>query len=427
MEQKMNGNGIRFFATNREMEHLGNRLPTAEDGSARDLRIRLQQGGYYFVDMAKYMPYYFGEVDAGTMPIDAIVASSERDVFADFLANPKIGRVVVCVHGFNVHLFESHIWFRVLAETISRIPGYGRAFVMDPRDPLLKDDKVKDGELAAFIGFSWPSNGNTFSYNRDQMDAVASAQPLAGLLSRLHVYGKTISLLCHSMGNYVACNMLQALVNKTVIPACFSIDYLQQRDQENRREVAEAATYLPEVQKLLSIVERGKINPDETVARDSPFFIDKYVMVAADVERRHVTKAPGRTTESNYVGPFYSGLQHLVGNVTNLYSRFDGALSISTLEKRPKSAVLALGDTLSKMTLGMLDFLERNPDYKWEARLGTAPHPSSAPPNFSSVNATELAGRPIDHSDHIDSSEIAREIARAIGLQQKLAPAGEVV
>lgn len=30
---------------------------------------------------------------------------------------------------------------------------------------------------------------------------------------------------------------------------------------------------------------------------------------------------------------------------------------------------------LSKITLGLLDFRKRNPDYKWEKRLGEAPIP----------------------------------------------------
>ena len=68
------GAGLRFFATNRDMEHLAARAAQVTDvGSPRDLRIKLQRGGYYFVDMSRYMPFYFGEVDTATMPLDAIV------------------------------------------------------------------------------------------------------------------------------------------------------------------------------------------------------------------------------------------------------------------------------------------------------------------------------------------------------------------
>jgi hypothetical protein len=34
-----------------------------------------------------------------------------------------------------------------------------------------------------------------------------------------------------------------------------------------------------------------------------------------------------------------------------------------------------------------------------------------------SLNATEIAGRPIDHSDHIDVPELALAIGTALGLQ----------
>lgn len=409
-------NGIRYFATNRDLEHLGRRTQEgAAKEDARKLRIRLQQGGYYFVDMNKYMPYYFGEVDTQTMPIDAIVEDSEKDVFQQFLSNEKIGRVVICIHGFNVHLFESHIWFRILTETLARQPSFARKIVRDPGEPILVDPKVKAGELSAFIGFSWPSNGSTLSYNRDQLDAAASAQPLAGLISRIILHGKKVSLLCHSMGNYVACSMLQGIINQTCAPGCFTLDYLKQHDKDNAIAERTSDEYVNKLEHFAALIGRGEIQKDESVVRPD-HFVDSYVMIAPDVERRHVTKASAATMESDYVGPFYSGLQHLVRDATNVYSRFDGALSVSNLEKKPKSAVLAVGDKLSSLTFGLLDFLERNPDYKWESRLGSGPHPSSAPPNLKSINATELAKRPIDHSDHIDSAEVVHEIGEALGL-----------
>jgi hypothetical protein len=41
----------------------------------------------------------------------------------------------------------------------------------------------------------------------------------------------------------------------------------------------------------------------------------------------------------------------------------------------------------------------------------------AAPPNFSSINATEIAGRKIDHSDHIDSAQVVSAIAKALAIE----------
>ncbi|HSD34732.1 MAG TPA: alpha/beta hydrolase [Alphaproteobacteria bacterium] len=400
------------------MEHLAARAAQVTNvGSPRDLRIKLQRGGYYFVDMSRYMPFYFGEVDTATMPLDAIVEESERTVFDSFLAKPQIGRVVICVHGFNVHLHAADGWYRILTETMRKLPGAAGRLVTDPDDELLMPGKgTLDRSLSAFIGFSWPSNGSVFSYNRDQLDAAASAQPLAALIARVHQHGKKVDLICHSMGNYAACSMLQGLVNKTFVPPPFLAEELERQDRECNRPVQDREAYRSKSQTLLNLIQRGTLQNDETVTRADGWFIDNLVMIAADVERRHVTKAAGRTNESNYIGPFYSGLQHLVRRAHNFYSRFDGILNISSWEKKPKSTLLTIGDRLSALTFGMLDFLERNPDFNWEARLGVAPHPSSAPPNFISVNATERAGRAIDHGDHIDSREVVRAIAHALEL-----------
>lgn len=422
--------GLRYFATNREMEHLGRiakeikneeagargmtdaRSPDTKKENARNLRLDLQKGGYYFVDMTKYMAFYFGEVDTTKMPADAIVANSHKDVFIDFLEQSKVGRVVICVHGFNVHLYAAHQWFRIMADTIRHTPSLKDKFVADPRDPLLTDATVEPGSLSALIGFSWPSNGSVLAYNRDQSDAKMSAQALAGLISRIIVHGKKVDLICHSMGNLVACNMLQGLVNKVFVPGCFTVDYL--RTLAKKRDLNDNtsdATFAGQVDDLLSIIDREKTHAAETSRRKTGCFVDRYVMVAADVERRHITKAPEKTVESDYIGPYFAGLQHLVGAACNVYSRFDGALSVSNLEKRPKDLALSIGDSVSKLTFGLLDFLERNPDYKWEERLGSGPHPTSAPPNVRSLNATEVAGRKIDHSDHIDSPELVKRIA----------------
>ncbi len=108
-----------------------------------------------------------------------------------------------------------------------------------------------------------------------------------------------------------------------------------------------------------------------------------------------------------YIEPFYSGLEHLVGQIHNFYSRFDGALAISNYEKAPRKALASAKGLFDKLTFGMIDFLERNSDEKWEQRLRATQQPIIAPPNMISYNAVELSEREIGHSDYVDSKEIA--------------------
>ncbi len=376
---------IRYFATNRDLTNLGRAVSDYRD------RLRLQRGGYYFVDMVKYMAYYLGEVETETVPIGAIVGRDHNEVEpskhpifgADFLKDPKVKRIVVCVHGFNVELFEAFTWFRILTDSMRHLKGIGERIVTDPADI---SGEATDNSLTAFIGFSWPSNGNVLSYLSDQREAQASASAFGNLLVRLKALGKPISLLCHSMGNYLTCHTLKGLVNEEFVPI--------------------------EVGEVKPLLERGpKAEGTEEVSRQGDWLIDVFVMLAPDVERRYVTKSKGHGVESSYVGPFFSGLQHLVRRNVNVYSRFDSALGVSDLEKSAREVGIG---TLSNLTWGLLDFQKRNPDYKWEKRLGEAPHPVSASPNFESINATEVAGRPIDHSDHIDAVEIAEKIVSVL-------------
>lgn len=368
---------IRYFATNRSIADL------EASTDRRSERLQLQTGGYYFVDMERYMAFYLGEVEPSVMPKSAIVKNSDADIFSSFLTKKEIESIVVCVHGFNVELFEAFTWFRILTETMRNASPNGSRVVTHPAD-IAADGR--QAPLTAFIGFSWPSNGDVFSYMSDQREAVGSAVAFASLLSRLRSTGKSVKLLCHSMGNYLACNALKMLINKESSPPHLATNGLS---------------------KLMDRIDRRK----DDGTHDAERLVDTFVMIAPDVERRHVVKAAGHDAETNYVGPFYSGLEHLVGKAFNVYSRFDGALNVSDLEKKPREALHSVGDALSSVSFGLLDFLERNPDQKWEKRLGSAPHPPSAPNNFASINATEVAGRKIDHSDHIDSAALARCIA----------------
>ena len=376
---------LKYFATNRAMEHLGRATRKGQSNA----RHKLSEGGYYFVDMEEYMRFYMGTTDAGDMPEGAVVTESHHSVFSRFLADRRIGTVVVCVHGFNVELFEAFTWFRILTDTMKNLPSIGARIVTSPAD-LTTGNEEKDGSLTAFIGFSWPSNGNVLSYASDQREAIGSMAAFGSLLARLKMTCKSVNLICHSMGNFLACHTFAALVNKLIVPPVAI----------NNPGIAD-------------FFERGrKVKDTECVTRpNDAWLIDNYVMIAPDVERRHVTKCDGGAVETDYVGQFYSGLQHLVHRKINFYSRFDGALTVSNIEKVPREAVLAVGDAASKLTFGLLEFLKRNPDQRWEKRLGEAPAPVNAAPGFTSVNATELANRKIDHSDHIDSRPIVARIA----------------
>ncbi len=387
----------RFFATNRAMHRLGRIL----DEKDRDTRHLLSRGGYYFVDMEEYMRFYLGTVRGDEMPRGAVVRDSNEKVFSeDFLGDPRVDSVVVCVHGFNVELFEAFTWFRILTDTMKSL---GKPIVTSP--PERTEDAEEPNEateepnedtdeqgLSAFIGFSWPSNGNVLSYSSDQKEAIGSAAAFGSLLSRLKRSGKSVNLLCHSMGNFLACHTLAALVNKHSVPYGASGD------------------------EMTALFERGTKKDDSEEVEREDWLIDNYVMLAPDVERRHVTKCAGGNVETDYVGPFYSGLQHLVRKQANVYSRFDSILKLSTYEKAPREWAHSIGDAASEVTFGLLDFLKRNPDQRWEKRLGAAPAPLNAAPGFVSINATELTNRRIGHGDHIDSRPIVKRIATELGI-----------
>jgi len=406
---------LRYFATNRGMDTLARSLD-------REARLKLSTGGYFFLDMCRYMSFYFAEVDEEAVPPAVLELKSAETVFGpDFIGSDKVGTVVICVHGFNVELREASTWFRILTDTMRHDPGLANSFILDPDDEADRGlmQAAAPDSLHAFIGFSWPSAGNTVNYYGDQGRAEKSSAPLANLVVRCLLAGKRVKLICHSMGNYVACNMLAGLVTETIF-----VKKLLDEQEEKKERVDDILARL----KRAKAVE-GRI-PGEVNRQD--YLIDTFVMIAPDVERRHVTKvwedtrgtvrtmtkadAKPDSLAETYVGPYYPGIQHLCGRVVNVYSRFDGALNISNIAQGTKDKGLALGDTASRLTLGLLDFLERNPDQRWEMRLGSVPHPFNAPPNFVSVNATEVAGRPINHSDHIDCPPLVQRIARELGL-----------
>ena len=324
--------------------------------------------------MEEYMHFYLSTTDADEMPVDAVICNSRQTVFDNFLSCNKIGAIVVCVHGFNVEFHEAFTWFRILTDTMKNT-DVGKHVVTSPADLVAKQQHAADGSLTAFVGFSWPSNGRVLSYLSDQREAVDSKAPFAALLARLKSTGKSVNLICHSMGNFLACHALAALVDKHIVPADADESTLGLLERKQTREA---------------------------------WLIDNFVMIAPDVERRHVTKCEDEGREERYRGQFYCGLKHLAQHKVNFYSRFDSVLGISNIEKTSREI---LTDTANWLTLGLIDYLKRNPDQSWEKRLGEAPAPVNAAPGFVSVNATELAHRKIGHSDHVDARPVVDRIA----------------
>jgi len=116
--------GIRYFATNREMENLR---------QLRGDRVSLWSGGYFFIDMCRYVPHFMETVQERSLPEHCIVQNSDDVVFREFLVHPKVGAVAICVHGFNVALHESYFWFRTLTDTLRILAEMVGGIVVKPQ------------------------------------------------------------------------------------------------------------------------------------------------------------------------------------------------------------------------------------------------------------------------------------------------------
>ncbi len=105
--------------------------------------------------------------------------------------------------------------------TLIIIHGYATSF----KQALLGAAKTKVAYGAAnlnIVMFSWPSDGKNYppqAYADDRHDAMASGlafargmMKLIDFLSTGPACGQKVHLLCHSMGNYVLRNALQALI-----------------------------------------------------------------------------------------------------------------------------------------------------------------------------------------------------------------------
>lgn len=363
---------IRFFATNRDRQNLGRNVD-------RDTRINLEKGGYHWVDMKKYMAHYLATTDPSSMPPEVIITNSQETVFQNFLSKQAIKQIIIGIHGYNVPFHGALTSFSVLADSL-KIALKERKFSLitdsDDSNHVNLDDSTQN--VIAFVGFSWPSNGNVLDYNSDLIECGQTAPVLANLISCIRKQKQDIKIhiIVHSMGNYLACKMLSGLVNQVFKP-----------------------TYLDDkIEQQLKRLDDGGENA---------FFVDRYIMLAPDVERREVTKCKvddSKEENVKYIGPFYSGLEHLVQETYVFYSRYDNALKASVLEKEAREKLQKFSEVIS------------GPDIqkRWESSLGLNPLPALAPKNMYSYNATMLSNRSIDHGDYFDTPAIINKIADII-------------
>jgi esterase/lipase superfamily enzyme len=370
---------IRYFATNRDRDKLGRNLE-------RDKRIQLQKGGYHWLNMDEYMSHYLGTTDSSSFPEEVYILDSDQCIFNDFLSRNSVKRIVICVHGFNVELHEAHTWYTIFTTTLGYTSADGgalkRTLITDPLDPdqkrLLENDA---NDLTAVVGFSWPSNGNAVTYEGDRTEALSSRTALANMIGRVKAKcpQASVVLIAHSMGNLLSCQMLAGIVDEEFQLPDFKLPDYRALWQTN--------------------------NPQR--------FVDKYIMIAPDIERRQVTQCDLKIEEgekevlrSIYLGPYYAGLKYAVGEVHNFYSRFDKALLISNTEKSVREKI----ENVKEFFTG-----RDNPETKYEQRLGLTEHPRAiAPANMYSHNAVALSNREIDHSDYQDCLPVMEQIAGII-------------
>lgn len=304
---------IRFFATNRDREQLGQRFD-------RNQRIKLQSSGYHWVDTHICMGHYLATTNPNTIPVDAVISPSTERVFDKFLAKPEIRKVVIGIHGFNVPLHGAITSFSLLAEALAAtLEARGLSLVLDP-EPAATTTGVSPPPAAAapgravqkdqiaFVGFSWPSDGRLLAYQSDRLEAAQSANALANLIANIRAANDSVEVdvIAHSMGSYLVCSMLKSLVDRSAWPY---------RAWENNAIGR-------------SIAQRLKRRDDA----GSSSFIDRLILLAPDVERREVTQCHNININSellDYNGPFHDGLKHLVGHTYLFYSRNDSALKAS--------------------------------------------------------------------------------------------------
>jgi esterase/lipase superfamily enzyme len=129
------------------------------------------------------------ETDFITLKADVINKDQAISTFARLLRESKKSEAMVFVHGFNER-YENTV--------------YGFAQILHDSGAL--------GEVAPVL-FTWPSKGNVFAYGYDRESANYSRDALEKLLRYLvkDPQVKKISILAHSMGNWVTLEALRQM------------------------------------------------------------------------------------------------------------------------------------------------------------------------------------------------------------------------
>jgi esterase/lipase superfamily enzyme len=129
------------------------------------------------------------EVDFVTLKAQLIVKNDAIAAFGRLLSESHKSEALVFVHGFNQRYDDAVYRFAQILH-----------------------DSGAESEVAPVL-FTWPSKGNVFAYGYDRESANYSRDALEELLRYLvkDPQVKTISILAHSMGNWVALEALRQM------------------------------------------------------------------------------------------------------------------------------------------------------------------------------------------------------------------------
>ncbi len=128
-------------------------------------------------------------VDFVTLKSEIITQDRAAALFSRLLAQSREKEAFVFVHGFNIR-YEDAVY----------------------RFAQILHDSGAGADVAPVL-FTWPSKGNIFAYNYDRDSANYSRDALESLLRYLQKdpQVKTITILAHSMGNWVTLEALRQM------------------------------------------------------------------------------------------------------------------------------------------------------------------------------------------------------------------------
>lgn len=226
-----------------------------------------------------------GYESAGSAPqAEAYQAGAERQralprlgssaMFVDLHARMRAASdVLVYVHGFNVSWSEAVAGAAAL-QLMLNLPQHPRA-ASDTESTGLGSSRLPPLGPVQVVLFSWPSDGRLLpfvSYRSDRTEAEGSGFALArGLLKlrdflltlrdesgvRLAPCGRSIHLLCHSMGAYVlqnALDRLSAFTPGSTLPRLFDQILLCAPDvDDNALERGQPMQYLHELARNVTV------------------------------------------------------------------------------------------------------------------------------------------------------------------------------